>query len=60
MLQSRQTFQSLDDTATPLRHFELFCDDALAEMIVDYTKLYGHRKKADTSFEITNEKFSLS
>ena len=35
----------------PLRLFELFFDDALVDMIVGHTKWYGHRKKADTSFE---------
>ena len=28
-------------------------------MIVGYTKLYSHREKAGTSFEITNEKIRL-
>ena len=28
-------------------------------MIGGYTKLYGHREKAGTSFEITNETFCL-
>ena len=28
-------------------------------MNVGYTKLYGHREKVDTSFEITNEIFRL-
>ena len=36
---------------TPLRLFELQFDDALVDMIVSYTKQYGHRKKANTSFE---------
>ena len=53
-------FSKLDDIGTPVRHFELFSDDALVDMIVGYTKLYGHRKKADTSFEITDETFRLS
>ena len=53
------TFNKLDDIGTPLRHFELFSDDALVDMIVGYTKLHGDRKKADTSFEITNETFRL-
>ena len=43
-------FSKLDDIGTPLRLFELFFDDALVDMIVGYTKLYSHRKKADTSF----------
>ena len=47
-------FSQLDDIGTPLRHFELFSNDELVDMIVGYTKFYGHRKKADTSFEITN------
>ena len=47
----------LDDIGTLLRHFELFFDDALADMIVDYSNLCGHREKADTNFETTNEKF---
>ena len=36
---------------TSLRLFELFFDDALVDMIVSHTKQYGHRKKANTSFE---------
>ena len=28
-------------------------------MIVDYTKLHSYRKKADVSFEISNEKIRL-
>ena len=56
MLQSGQTFQSL---VTRLRLFELFFDDVLVRMIVDYTKLQSHREKADISFEITNKKIHL-
>ena len=52
-------FSKLDDIGTPLRLFKLFSDDALLDMIADYTKLYGHKEKADTSFEITNETFWL-
>ena len=44
---------------SPLRLFELFFDEALVDMIVGYTKLYGHGQKADISFEITDETFSL-
>ena len=29
-------FSKIDNTGTALRHFELFCDDALANMIVDW------------------------
>ena len=47
----------LDDIGTLLRHFELFLDDELANMIVGYTNLDGHRDKADTNFEIANETF---
>ena len=53
-------FSKLDDIVTPIRLFELFFDDALIGMIVGYTKLYGQREKADTSFEITNKTFHLS
>ena len=53
-------FSKPGDKGTPLRHFELFFDDALVDMIVGYTKSYGHIKKADSSFEITNETFRLS
>ena len=48
-------FSTLDDKVTPLRLLELFFDNELIDMIVGYTKLYGHREKADISFEITNE-----
>ena len=34
-------------------------DDALVDMVFGYTKLYSHREKADTSFEITNEQIRL-
>ena len=50
-------FSKLDDIGTPLRLFELLFDDALVDTIVGYIKLYDHREKADTSFEITNETF---
>ena len=49
----------LDNIGTPLRLFESFLDDPLVYMIVDYSKLYSHRRKADTSFEISNETFRL-
>ena len=47
-------FSKLDDIGTHLRLFESFFGDALVDMVASYTKLYGHREKADTSFEITN------
>ena len=46
----------LDNIVTSLRLLELFFDDVLVDMIVGYTKLYSHTKKADISFEIINEK----
>ena len=52
-------FSKLDDMVTPLRHLKLFFDDVLADMIVSYTKLYSHGKKAEISFEITKEKMQL-
>ena len=52
-------FSKLDDIVTPLRLLELFFDDVLADMIVGYSKLFSHRQKADSSFEITNEKIRL-
>ena len=36
---------------TPLRLFESIFVDVLVNMIIGYTKLYGHREKADTRFE---------
>ena len=39
---------------------KLFYDDALIDIIFGYTKLYSYRKKADISFDITNEKFTYS
>ena len=36
---------------TPLRLFESFFVNMLVDMIVAYTKLYGHREKTDTSIE---------
>ena len=50
-------FSKLDGIVTSLRLLELFFDDVLVDMIVGYTKLYS--EKADTSFEITNEKIRL-
>ena len=50
-------FSKLDNIGTPLRLFELLFDDALVDTIVGYIKLYDHREKVDTSFEITNETF---
>ena len=44
-------FNRLDDIGTPLRLFESFFVKMLVDMIVGYTKLYGHRQKADTSLE---------
>ena len=44
-------FNRLDDIGIPLRLFELFFVNMLIDMIVGYTKLYGHREKVDTSLE---------
>ena len=44
---------------TPVKLPGLFYDDVLVNMIVGYTELYGHREKANISFEITNEKIRL-
>ena len=52
-------FSKLDVIATPLKLLELFFDDILVDMIVNYTKLYSHREKVDIMFEITNEKSCL-
>ena len=52
-------FSKLGDIVTPLRLPESFFDDVLVNMIIGYTKLYSHRKKADISLEITNEKIRL-
>ena len=41
----------------PLSDSESFFDDALIDRVVGCTKLYSHREKADSSFEITSEKF---
>ena len=49
-------FSKPDDIVTPLTLLKLFFDDVLVDKIVDYTKLYSHREKADFIFEITNEK----
>ena len=43
---------------TLLRLLELFFDDVLTDMIIDYTNLYS-REEADISFEITNEDICL-
>ena len=52
-------FSQPDNIGTPLRHFESFFDDTLVDMIVGHIKLYSHREKEGTSFEITNETFCL-
>ena len=44
-------FNRLDNIGTPLRLFESFFVNMLVDMIAGYTKLYGHREKADTSLE---------
>ena len=45
------TFSKLDDTVIPLRLLELFFDDILVDMMVDYTKLHSHREKVEISLE---------
>ena len=52
-------YSKLGNIGTPLRLFELFFEDALVDMTVDFTTLYGHREKADTSFESKNGIFCL-
>ena len=44
-------FSKLDDIGTPLRFFESFFVDVLVDKIISYTKLFGYREKADTSFK---------
>ena len=44
---------------TPLRLFKSFFDDTLVDTTVGYTKLYSHREKVDTNFEITNGTFRI-
>ena len=39
-------FSKLDDIGTTLRLLESFFVDALVDTVVVYTKLYGHREKA--------------
>ena len=39
------------DIGTPLRLFKSIFIDVLVDIIIGYTKLCGHREKADTSFE---------
>ena len=52
-------FSKLDNIGIPHRCFELFFDNILIDMSVGYTRFYGYEEKSDTSFEITNETFSL-
>ena len=52
-------YSKLGNIGTPLRLFELFFEDALVDMTFDFTMLYGHRERADTSFEIKNGIFCL-
>ena len=44
---------------TPLRLLELFFEDILVDIILGYTKLYGHTEKVEISFEVTTEKIRL-
>ena len=44
-------FSKLDYIGTPLRLYEPFFVDVLVDMIAGYTKLNGHREKANTSLE---------
>ena len=44
-------FSKLDDIGIPPRLFKSLFVDMLLDMIVGYTKLYGHREKADNSIE---------
>ena len=44
---------------TLLRLLKLFFVDVLVDMIFGYTNLFSHRKKADISFEISNENIRL-
>ena len=39
-------FSKLDDIGT-LSDFESFFDDVLVNIVIGYTKLYGHREKAE-------------
>ena len=45
-------FSKLDDVANFLKLFELIFDEAIVEMVNGYYKLYGHRDKGATSFDI--------
>ena len=40
-------FSKLGDIGTILRLLESFFDDPLVDTVVVYTKLYGHREKAE-------------
>ena len=53
-------FSKPGNIGTLLKLYESFFDDAVVDIYFGYTKLYSHREKADTSFEITNEAFCLS
>ena len=44
-------FNRLDNIGTPLTLFKSFFVNMLVDMIAGYTKLYGHREKADTNLE---------
>ena len=44
-------FRKRGNIGTSLRLFELLFDDVLIDIIVGYTKLNGHREKADTGLE---------
>ena len=44
-------FSKLDNIGIPFRLFESFFVDALVDVILGYTRLYGHREKADTRLQ---------
>ena len=52
-------FSRIDDIGTPPRLLKSFFVNMLVDMIVGYTKLYGHREKADTSLENFSQNNSL-
>ena len=56
-------FSKISDIGIPLRLFWIilwWCISWYDDMVVGYIKLYSHKEKADTSFEITIEAFFLS
>ena len=51
-------FSKVDNIGAPLRLSELFYDNALIDMIVGYTMLYGHAEKQTLALKLLMRHFA--